>query len=608
MTILKSHVRSIDGLPFFSVGDYGAVGDGTTDDTAAIQAAIDAAEAAGGGEVKLLGNTYLISSTLNINESNVSLRGEGDTWVQQGHPNIRAQAATRILWDATASASTMVKFETLAGEQNKVRGGISNLMIDGNEVATVGLNIHTWRGAVFDRVTCFACTQDQFLLSVTNSVLSSGPADVQACEFYNCFASTFGGSGWFLTNTANGFRLTGGTANNSGNTSFNQFYTCKAQMSMGVGFVLENTDNNYFFGCAGAASYDSSQYGMILESSENDTGTRDSSARYNTVIAGEMKILCRAATATTGSGAFSSAFSNTFVGNTRSNSKPRVETGQASNYARSNGTNFKECTAIVLDSDEYFSSGSPINLKSAQIDEEYKIHLDPTSTPGNHYLTFENTANATGNTPRVRYKDMDFQLEIDSTASTIEPAMILRKNNSSGTAVGLAKIQWRGTNSALTDDVDAGRIDSTWVDTTAGSETARMAIHPQYNGNSETIPAMQWQNGVMVPDNVTSIFPRGFGTVNIADSCWIADTKRVDDTGFYDQNGVKILVEQQSVINTNTDNTGGTSSATLVTMDATFRAAYGTSASRIDDNFASVTHKLNLVVNALRAHGLVASS
>jgi len=45
----------------FDVRDYGALINGTTDDTAAIKAAIDAAEAAGGGTVFLPKGTYLIS-------------------------------------------------------------------------------------------------------------------------------------------------------------------------------------------------------------------------------------------------------------------------------------------------------------------------------------------------------------------------------------------------------------------------------------------------------------------------------------------------------------------------------------------------------------------
>jgi hypothetical protein len=51
-------------LGWFNVMDYGATGDGSTDDTAAIQATIDAATAAGGGVIYFPPGIYLVSGAL----------------------------------------------------------------------------------------------------------------------------------------------------------------------------------------------------------------------------------------------------------------------------------------------------------------------------------------------------------------------------------------------------------------------------------------------------------------------------------------------------------------------------------------------------------------
>ena len=56
---------------------YNAKGDGTTDDALAIQAAINAAGAAGGGIVSIPAGTYLLNNFLHIKHSNVIMRGAG---------------------------------------------------------------------------------------------------------------------------------------------------------------------------------------------------------------------------------------------------------------------------------------------------------------------------------------------------------------------------------------------------------------------------------------------------------------------------------------------------------------------------------------------------
>jgi len=66
----------------FHIDDYGAVGDGVTDDTAAIQAAFDAAEAVRDAKAETyvefgVGRVYLVSSMINV--LNVSINGNGGT-------------------------------------------------------------------------------------------------------------------------------------------------------------------------------------------------------------------------------------------------------------------------------------------------------------------------------------------------------------------------------------------------------------------------------------------------------------------------------------------------------------------------------------------------
>ena len=73
MALTKVHNRMIDGA-VVNAQDYGATGDGVTDDTTAIQAAIDAVYDAGGGEVRFPYATYITTKPL-IVPKGVSLVG-----------------------------------------------------------------------------------------------------------------------------------------------------------------------------------------------------------------------------------------------------------------------------------------------------------------------------------------------------------------------------------------------------------------------------------------------------------------------------------------------------------------------------------------------------
>ncbi len=101
---------AIAGRQFFNVKDplYGATGDGTTDDTAAIQAALDDARDAGGGVVFFPGGEYMLGASLTY-ERHVSLMGVGSDWsiLKLDHATIRMFIASG---SATNGGGTFMAF------------------------------------------------------------------------------------------------------------------------------------------------------------------------------------------------------------------------------------------------------------------------------------------------------------------------------------------------------------------------------------------------------------------------------------------------------------------------------------------------------------------
>ena len=67
---------------WMSVRDFGAVGDGVADDTAAIQAAISATKSKGGGTVFIPSGEYYLSSTLYVDQGYTSIVGDPGSFIR----------------------------------------------------------------------------------------------------------------------------------------------------------------------------------------------------------------------------------------------------------------------------------------------------------------------------------------------------------------------------------------------------------------------------------------------------------------------------------------------------------------------------------------------
>lgn len=172
MALTKVTYSMIDG-PVFNVKDFGAVGNGSTDDTAAINAAIDAAYAAGGGVVVCMPKTYAILTTVKV-RSNVTLDLCGATLQRIG--------------------------------TNKTMNIVQNYTY--NPVTAIDTNISIINGTIAGNVTNDVATQDH--LAVAGNIFLFG-VSIFRIENIRLSAANSNGFGW--RECSNGFvsHVTGGT-------------------------------------------------------------------------------------------------------------------------------------------------------------------------------------------------------------------------------------------------------------------------------------------------------------------------------------------------------------------------------------------------------------
>jgi len=169
MPLTKINFNQIKGA-VTNVKDYGATGDGVTNDTAAIQAAIDAVNAAGGGEVFFPAGTYSVS-TLTW-KSNVGARGTGSNLGSTGSiiKGGGSSATTPLIYFHNISG---VHFVDIAVDANNVCNETLKFMADINSTCnTMLFEFCFFIGALVDTIHFAAST--------------SGPNDVSFMTFLHC--------------------------------------------------------------------------------------------------------------------------------------------------------------------------------------------------------------------------------------------------------------------------------------------------------------------------------------------------------------------------------------------------------------------------------------
>lgn len=244
------------GGAYTSVTAFNAVGDGTTDDTSAIQAAINSVSG-GGGTVWFptpTGGSYRTAAPLDVPPNVTLLMQHGDTLQYTGAAASPNSIKPLASFAPTTGGVIQLRDKQLSGRSTDFVGArLIDVTIDGTALPGGGavkgvLMTGLVREVRCENVTVRRVTGNGFECAVnTNNNLSP-----QSLRFYGCVADNVGAAGFSFANVPDTF-----------------LFDCNAQGSGYVGFYIAGLMNGGLIGCRAEWS---AQYGYYVTSGYWGTG------------------------------------------------------------------------------------------------------------------------------------------------------------------------------------------------------------------------------------------------------------------------------------------------------------------------------------------------
>jgi hypothetical protein len=249
---------------WISVKDFGAVGDGVTDDTAAILAACVAANAADIQNVLVPPGTYC-HTTLDLTDLNVRLIGSG--------------VLSTILKYTGANTADGIKFGSSQLATRKVTGaGLVQITVNANSLARRAVEITSVYGAFFDCVRIqnpYAYGMYWTCLNDRMANAANEPADNQRAYVNELSVECINvptAVAVFLDGNAGSAAATGA------NTSLNHFQNIRLNIRDGNGFVFGYSDANTLVGLWVFRPAPNTGVGLVFD---KDASSTERHSRYN---------------------------------------------------------------------------------------------------------------------------------------------------------------------------------------------------------------------------------------------------------------------------------------------------------------------------------------
>ena len=249
---------------YVNVMDYGATGNGSTDDSPAFKSAVAALETAGGGTLFIPVGNYLINSTVVIAHSNIRIQGTGvESWIINGQPG----AAAIQFGDGTNIYYSCGAFDLAFGQASGVSAGNGNRGLSMLKMGQSWIErcvCVNYPSALYDGFYFSGCTQLMFSGNEATGCLGSGFYWSNLCvDMYivNMRSDACGtgfkiedSAGFYVTNAAgysNGAAWSLVTAGGDGNTNL-WFTNCLGDTSATVNWNITNCRVAFFDNCWGS--------------------------------------------------------------------------------------------------------------------------------------------------------------------------------------------------------------------------------------------------------------------------------------------------------------------------------------------------------------------